>query len=192
MNILRFLMLSVVAAVPLIVACGGDDSPRSDASATTPGGAPSGASTTVAGGSTTKRRDPASVDVCALLPKADAEAAADVIRQRDGRGTGTKYNLTATKQTYTGAGAVSGCKFVFDQVDSDGYRGVTVIEVISADDFKLYASDGKKVLGLGDEAVSVRGTTVVRVGDLMLQAGENTFTESFIVELFRKMAPRLK
>ena len=77
-------------------------------------------------------------------------------------------------------------------MDSDGHRGVTVIEVVSADDFKLYASDGKKVLGLGDEAVSVRGTTVVRVGDLMLSIGETTYSQAFLNEILRKVVARLK
>lgn len=46
--------------------------------------------------------------------------------------------------------------------------------------------------GLGDEAYRGQGSTVVRTGGLMLSAGEDSFTDGFVVDLYRKMIPHLK
>ncbi len=129
-----------------------------------------------------------SIDVCGLLSPADADA---VARERglDGAQTAdTQYTLKAEKQDY-GSSYVptSGCKFA---ISSGGASGVVEIQVVPADNFSLYSS-GEPVPGLGDEAYRGMGTTVVRVGDLMLQAGENSFTDDFAVAMFRKMVPHL-
>ena len=88
--------------------------------------------------------------------------------------------------------AVSGCRFVLDQTDSDGYRGVIQLQVQGADAYALYKGQGKAVDGIGDEGVSVTGSTVTRVGDLMITIGESSFDEPFENEILRRAAARLK
>ena len=53
-------------------------------------------------------------------------------------------------------------------------------------------STGAKVSELGDEAYDDGSSTVVRVGSLMISAGEDSFGDSFTTDLLRKMVPNLK
>ena len=177
-------MLCVITAIPLLAACGGSD-PAADA-----GSAPSPDGTAVVDGLATPAgtaNSASAVDVCALLTSQDAAAVAQE-RGLSGGGGNPTYTLTSTKQdSPTSAVPTSACKFT---IAGGGASGTVVIEVVSADNFSLY-SDGDAVPGLGDEAVSQGGTTVVRVGDLMLQTSENSFTEAFAVALYQKMIPNL-
>jgi hypothetical protein len=138
--------------------------------------------TTIAG------KNPADVDVCALLTQADANDVAHA-RALDSQQTdATTYTLTSTKQTGTGIKPTSGCKFT---IASSGAQGTVSFQVESASGFSIYSS-GTKVEGLGDEAYSSLGTTNVRVGSLMISPGEDSFTQDFTTDLLRKMAPKLK
>jgi hypothetical protein len=126
---------------------------------------------------------PATVDVCALFNADDAKAV--VLATKSGPGTDTK--LTMTKETVQSP-TLGSCKMQFDGTPT----GTIQVQALPAGQFWLYKSDGKSVSGIGDEAVSVRGTTYVRVGQVMLTTGENSFTETFAQEVYKKMAPRLK
>lgn len=66
-----------------------------------------------------------------------------------------------------------------------------MIQVVPGDNIAGYSS-GTKVSGLGDEAYDEGGSTVVRVGDVMLQTSENSFGNDFVVALYRKMIPKLR
>ena len=184
MKFRRFVALCVVTTIPLLASCGGSDPAADPSSAPSPDGTaavdvpatPAGAANSASG-----------VDVCALLTSQDAAAVAQERGLSGGSGKPT-YTLTSTVQDYPNlAVPTSGCKFT---IAGGGASGTVVIEVVSAENFALY-SDGEAVPGLGDEAVSQGGTTVVRVGDLMLQTSENSFTEAFVVALYRKMIPNL-
>ncbi|SDO88488.1 hypothetical protein SAMN04515671_2234 [Nakamurella panacisegetis] len=131
-----------------------------------------------------------SIDVCALLSEADAAAVARERGLNGAQTSATKYTLKATRSATTGGATMpmSGCTFT---IDGDGASGTVEIDVLSADNFAIYAG-GVKVPGLGDEAYKGDGQTVVRVGDLMLQTSENSFTDGFAVALYRKMIPHLK
>lgn len=131
-----------------------------------------------------------SIDVCALLSPADAAAVARDRGLNGAQTAATKYTLTTAPQPSTNPNQPSsGCKF---SIDGEGAGGTVVILVQSADDFSLYRTDAAKVSGLGDEAYDDGSSTVVRVGDLMLLTSENSFSDEFVTELYRKMAPKLK
>jgi hypothetical protein len=132
--------------------------------------------------------NPAEVDVCALLSASDANQVAHAHGLDGAQTDATHYTLTATRQAGTGAAPSSSCKFT---IASSGAEGTVVFVVTAAKDFSLYAS-GTKVDGLGDEAYDDGSATVVRVGTLMLAAGEDSFTHEFTTDLLRRMAPHLK
>ncbi|MBJ8339523.1 hypothetical protein JGU71_11560 [Antrihabitans sp. YC3-6] len=183
---------AAAATIPMLAACGGSDG--GDSSAANPASADDFTFDTPSEQSS----EAANVDVCALLSEQDAADVADAAGLAGGRKAGIEYSITATKVEYDPAvqeySPTSGCKFVFDSVDTDGVAsnsGVVVIETIPADNWDLYTGDGTPIPGLGDEASTVAGTSYVRVGDLMLRTGQNSFTDSFIVELYKKMAPNL-
>jgi hypothetical protein len=175
------------AGVLLLAGCGGS-SGSSAAANGQDAAAIGGDSSTGRSGSAGGGRDPASVDVCSLLSQEDAAAVARDHSLNGSQTDTTVYKLTATPQPKIDTPPTSGCEFT---ISSDGAQGTVVIQVQSADDFGLYSS-GTKVPGVGDEAYRGQGTTVVRVGSLMLSAGEDSFTDSFVTDLYRKMAPHLR
>jgi len=188
-NATRRLVVLSAAGVVLLAGCG-SSSKASAPSTTRP-------STEIAGLGDTSTKPPASatpttdiakIDVCGLLSEDDAAATARAHRLNGAQTDATVYTLTATPQTGTGSEPVASCKF---SIDGQGASGTVVIQVQSARDFSLYAS-GTKVPDLGDEAYRDQGSTVVRVGDLMLSAGEDSFTDDFVVDLYRKMIPHLR
>ena len=177
------------AGVLLLAGCGGSSGNSAAANGQAAAAvAGSGNSSTGQSGSAAGGRDPASVDVCSLLSQEDAAAVARDHSLNGSQTDTTVYKLTATPQPKIDTPPTSGCEFT---ISSDGAQGTVVIQVQSADDFGLYSS-GTKVPGVGDEAYRGQGTTVVRVGSLMLSAGEDSFTDSFVTDLYRKMAPHLK
>jgi hypothetical protein len=170
----------------LTAGCGGGGGSKGQASAKTTEAA---AGTTPTSASNGNRA--ASIDVCALLSEADA---GDVAAKAQFGGAGDTYKLTATKVDQ-GSLPQSGCKFRIQAVSSSGSveaGGAVEMDVSSADSFAAVSGGGKAIPGLGDQAVSSGGATVVRVGDLMLQTGEDTFTQTFVVELYKKMIPKLR
>jgi hypothetical protein len=186
----RVVSLCALAGLAFVSACGGGSGSKSGASG--PGTVTS--STTSAGGSQSTTANPsraASIDVCSLLTEADA---ADVAGKAQLGGAGATYKLTATKVDQTSSIPTSACKFGIDAYSGGSVvsGGVVEMDVTSADNFAAYKNGGTPIPGLGDEAVSSSGVAVVRVGDLMLQTGEDTLTQSFVVELYRKMVPKLK
>ena len=58
--------------------------------------------------------------------------------------------------------------------------------------FAIYKATGKPIPGLGDEALTGGGTAYLRVGNVMLSVGESSFDQAWEVEMFRKMAPKMK
>ena len=100
----------------------------------------------------------------------------------------TTYTLTAKKQTDTGIEPTSSCKFT---IADQGAEGTVAFQVGSAAHFSV-DSTGAKVSELGDEAYDDGSSTVVRVGSLMISAGEDSFGDSFTTDLLRKMVPNLK
>ena len=186
----RLAWICITTFVPMVVACGG----ASGGTAQPPAGqglsqvSPSqvnAPSTATAGSSRA-----GSIDVCALLSEADAAAVARERKLDSAQTAATNYTLKATKVVTTAnvGPPTSGCTF---SIGSGGGGGTVEIDVVPAANIAGYA-DGKKVPGLGDEAYSGGGLTVVRVGDVMLQSNENSFTQGFVVALYRKMIPKLK
>ena len=175
--------------VLLLAGCGGSSGSSSAGSGQSAAvvagtGDSSGQSSPAAGG-----KDPASVDVCSLLSQEDAAAVARDHSLNGSQTDTTAYKLTAKPQPSIDTPPTSSCEFT---ISSDGAQGTVVIQVQSADDFAALYASGTKVSGLGDEAYREQGSTVVRVGGLMLSAGEDSFTDSFVTDLYRKMAPHLK
>jgi hypothetical protein len=179
----RLIALSA-AGVMLLAGCGGNSTKTLLPSAAQSDGFGDSAGPA----SATATSDPADIDVCSLLSQDDAAAVARAHGLNGAQTAATVYTLTATKQTDSGIEPSSSCKFT---IASEGAEGTVIIQVQSAKDFDLYSS-GTKVTGLGDEAYRDQGSTVVRVGDLMISAGEDSFTDDFVVDLYRKMIPNLK
>ncbi|TSD95652.1 hypothetical protein FOS14_17785 [Skermania sp. ID1734] len=182
MTSIRVAALCCAAVFWLLTGCGSSENSADNAPS-------SGSEFTVAPGNASKA---ASVDVCALLSESDA---ADVARSQHLSGSqsaDTQYTLKTEKIDYNEQTSPrSGCKFT---ISGGGAVATVGIDVVPGDNFSLYANDpqAKKVDGLGDEAVTVAGTTYVRVGDVMMQAGENSATNDFAVAMFTKMAPKLQ
>lgn len=177
--------------LPLLAACGSDaPSPLAGGTVATSDRGSSATGRSTAAASTAGGRSRAgSVDVCALLTQADAAAVARERGLNGAQTAATKYTLKATKQTYTNSSVpTSGCAF---SIDGEGASGTVVIQVMPGDLISSYTG-GEKVAGLGDEAYDSGGSTVVRVGNLMMEAAENSFTNGFVVALFRRMIPRLR
>lgn len=185
---LMFLLL-VALCIPAVIACGGGDDDNDSADVS------SGDEYLLTPGTSASKVDVAKIDVCATLSDADAAAVADQFKLGGGLAGGAKYTVKRTAETYSADSQKirpkAGCRV---EIDAGGAFGAVVIEVQEADGWSLYSGDSaaKKVSGLGDEAVSVRGATVVKVGNIMLSTGENSMTESLVVELYRKMVPGLR
>lgn len=185
------LFLLSVLCIPALVACGGgDDDPGDDIS----GGDDVSSSSPAASGSKGNVNIGA-IDVCATLSDADVATVAEQRKLGGGAAQGAKYTVKKTPETYNAeaqkVNPKSGCRV---EIDAGGAFGLVVIEVQEADGWNLYAGDSgaKKVAGVGDEAVTVRGATVAKVGNVMLSTGENSLTDEFIVELYKKMVPGLR
>ncbi|MCW2540173.1 MAG: hypothetical protein JWN95_1898 [Frankiales bacterium] len=186
------------AAVALLAGCGGSAktanpaaSEGPNASSATQAGDLSALSSVASpstGGAASSRVT--SIDVCALLSPADAAAVARDRGLNGAQTAATKYSLTTTPQPGTNPNQpTSGCKF---SIDGEGASGTVVILVQAAENFSLYSTDASKVPDLGDEAYDNGSSTVVRVGDLMLLTSENSFSDQFVADLYRKMVPNLK
>ena len=186
-----FVALSA-AAVLLLAGCGGSSTQTSSPTIaqSEPDGTGLGDSSTAPSGSAATR-DIANIDVCSLLSQEDAAATARAHGLAGAQTAGTGYTVTATPQTDTGIEPSASCKFTFGDEGAAGPEGAVVMQVQSAKGFAIY-SGGTTVTGLGDEAYRGQGSTVVRVGDLMLLAGEDSFPDDFTVDLYRKMIPHLK
>lgn len=190
MAVQRFLALFAMSGLAILSACGGGGKQGSSSSTqgTTTTSPASLLDATAGQTGTTKASRARSLDVCSLLTEADA---ADVAGKAGLGGAGTSYKLTATKVDKSSSSIpMSSCKFNIEARSGGG--GTVEIEVVSGDNFAIYKAGGKPVPGLGDEAVKTEGTTVVRVGDLMLETSENSFTDKFATELYRKIIPKLK
>jgi hypothetical protein len=186
--------LIVLLPILLLAACGGGADPGSGDS--DPSGAPpdveaSGQSEPSSGGA-----DAGPVDVCALLSEDDAIA---VAQESDLAGDSHDIAIFSVDRTSepdpaVTAPALGTCRFEFYYAlpgDSGrNFSGTVVIQARSADNFDLYRS-GTKVEGLGDEAYTETGSTIVRKGDVTLSAGENSMTDDYVVAMYRRMAPNL-
>ena len=191
MNTTKRLVALSAAGVLLLAGCSGGSTKASSPSTKQPGSDVAGSSDTSTGpsGTAAATSDIANINVCALLSQDDAAATARAHSLNGAQTAATVYTLTATPQTATGSQPIASCKF---SIDGQGASGTVVIQVESAENFAAIYSSGTKVPDLGDEAYRGQGSTVVRVGDLMLSAGEDSFTDSFVVDLYRKMIPHLK
>ena len=178
--------LACVLLLPLLVlltACGGGD----DNNILDGGGndAPANSGDLSGFALPTAGAQPGPVDVCALFTEADARAV-----QQATQPNGKLDSFTATKQAVTSAtgGVLGDCKFQWNGAPT----GTLSIQARTTGEMSLLKSLGKPVPGLGDEAYSYTGATNVRVGNVMLAAGENSFTESFVVEVYKRMIPKMK
>jgi hypothetical protein len=186
--------LALAAGVLLLTACGSSSSKTSSADsqsaslgATTDDSTPSSASSG-SGTDSGAETNAADVDVCALLSQTDANEVARAHGLDGSQTAATTYTLTATKQADTGIDPTSSCTFT---IADEGAEGTVAFQVQPAAHFSVYAT-GTKVDGLGDEAYDDGSSTVVRVGDLMISAGEDSFQDDFTTDLLRKMVPKLK
>ena len=184
-------VIAVAGAAVLVFALGsaacGDDSSSSSSNSA----APTSAATTSSGGATSPTKaavsttagsagTPAQLDVCALLTADDAKAAVAAI--------GTSGTVTFTATNDPGNGTYGACKFTFN----GALPGTIGISATAANDITLYRSTGTPIAGLGDEGLKSGGTVYVRVGKYMLSVGENSFSKAFEIELFKRMAPKVK
>jgi hypothetical protein len=119
--------------------------------------------------------------VCGLFNADDAKAV--VLATKSGGDT----TMTATKVAVTSP-KLGACKFQFDGTPA----GTLVIEAAPADGMSFFRGGSKPLPGIGDEAFTNAGTPYVRVGGVMLSSGENSFTSNFVIEVFRRMAPKMK
>ena len=97
--------LVVVAAIPLLAACGASGQP---AAAPTSPEMPNGASVTGTGDQTSSGNPVADLDVCALLSPEDAAAVAQEQGLSGSVASATTYTLSSTMQDYNPASAVLG------------------------------------------------------------------------------------
>jgi hypothetical protein len=198
-------LLCAALVLPL-AACGGTSSTAAGKAASPPAGSGSairgqagsgqagsgqaGSSSDAGGTASGGASRAGSIDVCALLSPEDAAAVARQLGLNGAQTAATKYSLSTKKLVNTNPSfPMSSCEF---SIDGEGASGTVVIQVMSADNFSLYASGGTKVSGLGDEAYDQGNSTVVRVGALMLQTSENSFGNDFVVALYQKMIPKLR
>ncbi|CAN5590276.1 hypothetical protein BH10ACT8_BH10ACT8_10820 [soil metagenome] len=193
-------LLCAALVLPL-AACGGTSSTAAGKAASPPAGSGSaitgqagsgqaGSSSDAGGTASGGASRAGSIDVCALLSPEDAAAVARQLGLNGAQTAATKYSLSTKKVVNTNPSfPMSSCEF---SIDGEGASGTVVIQVMSADNFSLYASGGTKVSGLGDEAYDQGNSTVVRVGALMLQTSENSFGNDFVVALYQKMIPKLR
>ena len=132
--------------------------------------------------------DPASVDVCALLSPADATSVAQADKLDGAQTASSVYKLTTHKED-DGAEDSSACRFDISDGNAEGTVLFQVGAAVRMDEY----SDGTKVPGLGDEAyINSNGGSVVRVGNLLISEGDDSFTSDLTLDLLRKMAPNLK
>ena len=134
--------------------------------------------------------DPASIDVCALLTTADVNAVAQTDTLDDAQTASTVYTLTATKMA--GVDGDSVCSFDIEDPAAFRREGTIEFYVSGASEMSDH-SDGTKVSGLGDEALTFgQNDFAVRVGGLVLVAENGgTFPAAIVIDLLRKMIPRL-
>jgi hypothetical protein len=202
---MRYQGLIVGLAIPalLLVGCAG---PRGERGATAPGSAggssasePGDSSSSESGGGGgSASAGPAAgpVDVCALLSDNDA---IDVAKNAPlVSADSVIYTIKREKQT-AGPEAfkppLGDCKFYFysqmSDASSPSISATVQIQATDASDFGIYKS-GTPVSGVGDEAYKSTGSTVVRKGNVMLSAGENSATDDFVVAMYKKMVPNLQ
>ena len=185
----RFALALLIPILVLLNACGGGDDDNilesgANADPSTVSSSSSGGGSSSAGGSSSSAT-PGPVDVCALFSEADARAVQQAVQP-----TGKVDSFTATKQSVNSVtgGVLGDCKFQWNGAPA----GTLSIQARTTGEMSLLKSVGKPVPGLGDEAYSYTGATNVRVGNVMLAAGENSFTESFVVEVYKRMIPKMK
>lgn len=209
MNIHRLLIPALLLALPLAVACGGDDdadeepdSPATSAANETPD---SNADNDIdddenndegATGGSISAVDPriAEIDLCPMLTDEEANEVANDAGL-GGNGVIATYTVTRERGEYTeeqqSIRTRSSCRFL---IQSDG-GGLGIIQVVvtAADDYEsLFKPGGEPIEGLGDDAVNNAGTIYARVGELMMSPGESSVTNDFEIEIFRKIAPDLE
>lgn len=132
--------------------------------------------------------DASHVNVCALLSPADAQSVAMADKLDGAQTASTVYKLTTTDNTVPGTGR-SACRF---DISSGGAEGTVLFVVKPGPEISYYTGD-TKLDGLGDEAYTgAGGGTVVRVGGLMLDEGDDSFGNQMTIDLLRKMVPNLK
>jgi hypothetical protein len=202
---MRYRELIAAATIPLLLltACGpragNSGSPGAPGSTASEG--PIGASSTAAEGPTGAESSTAaspaagSVDVCALLTD---EAAVEVAKNAPlVSAESVTYTIKREKQTSSPEVVkppLGDCKFYFYSQTSDAsspsISATVQIQANDASEFDIYKS-GTPVPGLGDEAYKSTGSTVVRKGNVMLSAGENSATDGFVVAMYRKMVDNL-
>jgi hypothetical protein len=181
------LIAAATMSVLVLASCAGPKSVNG-------GPAPSAGGTQSPEGTTPGSSAAGPVDVCSLLT--DEEAVEVATKQHLVNSSSVKYTIEHEKQTYSPEVVkppLGGCKFQFYSETADYPRSINatvVIEAHDASDFGLYKS-GKPVPGLGDEAYKSTGSTVVREGNVMLSAGENSATDDFVVAMYRPMLDNL-
>jgi hypothetical protein len=126
------------------------------------------------------------VDTCSLLSKADGIAVARADKLDKGQTASTSYTFTATKDVNSEDPT---CRFTIYDPQAQGSANF----VAQPGSNIFLFSGGKKVPGLGDEAYTdVSGATVMRVGDVMINVGNDEYTPQMTIDLLRKMAPNLR
>jgi hypothetical protein len=185
MNISKALVAAVVFASLLLVACGGGDSkggllsgassdakPADAPAASQPSGQPAASGAT-----------PAKVDVCGLFNAADAEAV--VAATKAGPPGGSTMTMATVAVNPPSLGS---CKFVWSGTPT----GAIQLVAEPASNLSIHRSFSTPVAGIGDEVLNERGTYYLRVGNVMLSAGENSFTSNWTLEMYKRMAPKMK
>jgi hypothetical protein len=180
MFIAKLVFPALLVGALFVAGCGGDDSGATVTD--TADGGESAASTTVADASTaTSGGTAGQVDVCAAFSADDAKA---VMKALNPAATFDDFAFEAEKVDRP----LGGCKFTISGTPT----GVIEIDADSADDLNIFRNGSKPLAGIGDEAFTNAGTPYMRVGNVMFSAGEDSFDSQFVIEVFRRMAPKLK
>jgi hypothetical protein len=174
---------ALVFIAMLLAACGGGDNKGILSGASDRGDSAVPADARPSGQTTGSGSAPAKVDVCALFDLDDASAV--VAATRSGQAGGSVMTKTSVAVNAPSLGA---CKFNWNGTPA----GAIQLVAEPASSLTIHRSFSTPVPGIGDEVLNERGTYYLRVGNVMLSAGENSFTSQWVLEMYKRMAPKMK
>jgi hypothetical protein len=171
--------LSFLLAFCFVAACGGDDNGgllSQATNATTVPAVPRGPQQAAS-------LAPGSVDVCKLFNAEDARAVVMATKPPSDVDIRFSAEPLAVREPTLGA-----CKFRWNGVPA----GSIAIWAMPGTAMSAHRTLGKPIPNLGDEALTELGTAYLRVGNVMLSVGENSFPLEFVIEMYKRIAPKMK
>jgi hypothetical protein len=175
--------VAIVVALLLMACGGGDDQGILSGGSSDRQSSDAPASSQSAGQPSSSGTDPARVDVCALFDLDDASAVVAATRSGQPGGSVMTKSAMAVDTPLLGS-----CKFNWNGSPA----GAIQVVAAPASALAIHRSVGTPVPGIGDEVIHERGTYYLRVGNIMLSIGENSFTSQWVLEMYKRMAPKMK